>query len=39
MLIATGEMGIYYEDLYPLVKPLHNVRCLLLHTFQTLTVA
>ncbi|TBU26521.1 Bestrophin, RFP-TM, chloride channel-domain-containing protein [Dichomitus squalens] len=19
-----GEMGIYYEDLYPLVKPLHN---------------
>lgn len=20
----TGEMGIYYEDLYPLVKPLHD---------------
>ncbi|KAI0644774.1 Bestrophin, RFP-TM, chloride channel-domain-containing protein [Trametes meyenii] len=22
--MKSGEMGIYYEDLYPLVKPLHN---------------
>lgn len=25
VLTAIGEMGIHYEDLYPLVKPLHTV--------------
>ncbi len=26
LLIWAGELGIYYEDLYDLVRPLHDVR-------------
>jgi len=29
-LLPAGELGIYYQDLYHLVKPLHKVICLLL---------